>query len=50
MLQNDDGTECRGEDEIAKETADHFENLFTSTQSQEYEEIFEGLLAQSLSL
>lgn len=32
MLQKEDGLKCKGEEEIAKEIASYFENLFTSSQ------------------
>lgn len=43
MLRKEDGTEFRGEAEIAKEVASYFANLFTSSQPQDCEQIFEGI-------
>lgn len=43
MIQKEDGTECWGEEEIAREIANYFENVFTTTFPQDCEEVFEGI-------
>lgn len=43
-IQREDGTECRGEKEIAREIANYCDNLFTTTSPQDFEEVLDRIL------